>query len=140
VNLHSIVAPVIGAINPNQTVTLMQSTGFATNADFSRTPTYSAISMGAQVQGLSSDNIRLLNGLGIQGVRRKAYLWGAWTGMVRGLQKGNDLVVFPDGSMWKVAYVFEDYGHGVSGTSGWCSVALVLQNPTSEGAPISLDC
>ena len=88
--------------------------------------------MGAQIQGLQSDDIRLLNGLGIQGVRRKVYLWGTWSGLVRSLQKGNDLMVFPDGSEWKVAYVFEDFGHGASGATGWCSVAVVLQNPLSE--------
>ena len=113
----------------------MQNTGFSTNADFSRTPTYSNTLMNAQIQGLQSDDIRLLNGLGIQGYRRKLYLWGAWTGLVRGLQKGSDLVVYPDGSTWKVMYVFEDYGHGISGQSGWCSIAVVYQNTTSEGPP-----
>jgi len=132
-NLHSIVAPIVGAVNVNQPVTLMQSTGFTINADFSRSPSYSTLTMNAQIQGLQSDDIRLLNGLGIQGERRKVYLWGTWTGLVRSLQKGNDLMIFPDGSEWKVTYVFEDFGHGVSGTSGWCSVAVVLQNPVSEG-------
>lgn len=132
VNLHSIVAPVVGAVNENQIVTLMQNVRFVTNVDFSRSPVYSTFRMRAQVQGLQSDDIRVLNGLGIQGERRKVYLWGAWTGMVRSLQKGNDLMIRPDGSLWKVAHVFEDYGHNLVGTGGWCSVAAVLQNPTSE--------
>lgn len=132
-NLHSIVAPIVGAVNSNQMVTLYQNTGFSTNADYSRTPTYEAFSMNAQIQGLQSDDIRLLDGVGIQGERRKLYLWGTWSALVRSLQKGNDLVAFPDGSRWKCAYVFEDYGHGVSGQSGWCSIAVVLQSPTSEG-------
>jgi hypothetical protein len=110
----------------------MQSTGSTTNADYGRSPTYSKFPMDAQVQGLGSNEVRLLNGLGIQGVRRKAYLYGAWTGMVRSLQKGNDLLIRPDGSEWKVAYVFEDYEHGLVGSGGFCSVALVLQNPTSD--------
>jgi hypothetical protein len=131
-NLHSIVSPIVGAVNTNQLVTLKQDIGFITNADFSRSPAYTQLVMAAQIQGLSSDNIRLLNGLGIQGERRRVYLWGTWTGLVRSLQKGNDLIVFVDGSVWKVAVVLEDYGHGVSGASGWCSVAVVLQNPVSE--------
>jgi hypothetical protein len=131
-NLHSIVAPIIGAVNTNELVSLRQSIGFAVNVDFSRSPTYSTFPMSAQVQGLQSDDIRILNGLGIQGERRKVYLWGAWTGLVRSLQKGNDLMVRSDGSVWKVAYVFEDFGHSVSGTTGWCSVAAVLQSPASE--------
>lgn len=132
-NLHSVVGPIVGAVNGNVPVTLRQNTGFATNADFSRTPSYSTSTMSAQIQGLQSDDIRILNGMGIQGERRKLYLWGALTGLLRGLQKGNDIVVFPDGSEWKVAYVFEDFGHGLQGRTGWCSIAVVLQSPTSEG-------
>jgi hypothetical protein len=135
VNLHSIVAPVIGVVNTNESVTLYQNSGFTTSPDFSRTPVYATLTMRAQVQGLQSDDIRVLNGVGIQGERRKAYLWGAWTGMVRSLQKGNDLVARPDGSLWKVAYVFEDFGHDLVGSSGWCSVAIVLQNP-EDGLPV----
>lgn len=132
-NLHSIASGVIAAVNPPVVVTLRQGIGFTTNADFSRTPTYRSSTMRAQIQGMQSDDIRLLNGLGIQGVRRKIYLWGSLSGLVRGLHKGNDIVVFPDGSEWKCVYVLEDYGHGVTGRSGWCSIVVTLQNPTSEG-------
>lgn len=131
-NLHSIAAPIVGAINPPILVTLKQDSGFTTNPDFSRSPAYSSTTMNAQIQGLTYQDIVTLNGVGIQGVRRKAYLWGSWTGLLRGLQKGNDLVIFPDSSVWKVAFCFEDYGHGVHGQAGWCSVALTLQSP-SEG-------
>lgn len=131
-NLHSIVSPVVGVVNDNQYVTLLQSTGFTTNPDFSRTPTYDTFTMLAQIQGMQSDDIRVLNGLGIQGVRQKVYLWGAWSGLIRSLRKGNDLLILSDSSIWKISYVFEDFGHGVTGTTGWCSVAIVLQNPTSE--------
>lgn len=132
-NLHTVVAPAISAVNPLISVTLRRDVGFTTNPDFSRTPTYATFALNAQIQGLQSDDIRLLNGLGIQGYRRKVYLWGSVTGLVRGLQKGNDLLTFPDGSEWKVAIVVEDYGHGLQGKLGWCSVIVVLQNPTSEG-------
>lgn len=131
-NLHSIAAPIVGAVNSNVLVSLRQNTGFTTNSDFSRTPTYSESTMSAQIQGLQSDDIRVLNGMGIQGVRRKIYLWGTTSAIVRSLQKGNDIVVFPDGSEWKCAMIFEDYGHGLTGQTGWCSIAVVLQNPTSE--------
>ena len=39
-NLHAIVAPVVGAVNPNQTVTVFTSIGSTTAADGSQTPTY----------------------------------------------------------------------------------------------------
>jgi hypothetical protein len=38
VNLHSIVAPYVGAVNPFQPIGLQVSVGSATNADFTRTP------------------------------------------------------------------------------------------------------
>ena len=132
-NLHSIAAGVIAAVNPMQRVKLRQNIGFTTNPDFSRTSTYTITTMNAQIQGMGSDDMRILDGVGISGVRRKCYLWGTWTGIIRGLQKGNDIVIFPDGSEWKIAYVFEEFGHGINGPSGWTSVALTYQNPTSEG-------
>lgn len=127
------VGPVVGAVNANVQVTLKQNTGFTTNSDFSRAPTYSTSTMLAQIQGLQSDDIRLLNGLGIQGERRKVYLWGTTSAIVRSLQKGNDLVLFSDNSEWKCVVVVEDFGHGLTGQTGWCSIIVVLQNPTSEG-------
>lgn len=139
-NLHAIAGPIVGAVNSNQPGTLMQNTGFATNPDFSRTPTYTSTPVLAQLQDLSSSDVRLLNSVGIQGASRKTYLYGSSSGMIRCLQKGNDLLTTPDGSVWKVARVLEGYGHGIAGTTGWCSVALVLQNPTSDGAPPPLDC
>src|ERR1700752_1586723 len=102
-----------------QLVMLLRSTGYSTDPDFSRSPSYASIPMSAQIQGLQSNDIRTLNGVGIQGERRKFYLWGTWSGLVRSLQKGNDIAIFPDGSRWKIAYVFEDYGHGVVGSLGW---------------------
>jgi hypothetical protein len=132
-NLHTVVAPVVAAVNPMHPVTLKTNTGTVKNPDFSRTPTYTSSPMNAQIQGMSSDDIRLVANIGLQGTKRKIYLWGAHSGMIRSLRKGNDLIVFPDRSEWKVAVVTEDYGHGVDGETGWCSVIAVLQNPTSEG-------
>lgn len=131
-NLHSIAAPVVGAVNINQRVTLLQNTGFVTNPDFSRSPAYVAYTMPAQIQGLTSDSIRVLSGVGIQGDLRRVYLWGTWTSLVRSLQKGNDLMILPDRSMWKVVLVFEDFGHELTSATGWCSVAIRLQNQPSE--------
>lgn len=127
-NLHAIVAPVIAAVNPNQQVTVQQSTGYTTAADGTRSPTYSTSVVPAQIQALTYGDIELMDGLNIAGLRRKLYLYGALNGLVRGLQKGGDLVTFPDGSVWLIAFVFEAYGHGVQGSSGWCSVCCTLQD------------
>lgn len=132
-NLHSVAGPIVGAVNGNVIVTLKQGTGYATGIDGSRTPSYATSTMSAQIQGMQSDDIRILNAMGIQGYKRKIYLWGSWKGLIRGLQTGNDLVVFPDDTEWKIVVVVEDFGHGLTGQTGWCSVLVVLQNPTSEG-------
>jgi hypothetical protein len=132
-NLHAIVARYVGAVNPMQLVTMKVSTGFTTNSDFSRTPTYSTNTLRAQIQALQFDDIKQIEGMGIQGLRRKVYLYGNYNGLVRGLQKGGDLIVFPDISEWKIAFVFETFGQGLTGQSGWCSVCVTLQSPTSEG-------
>lgn len=58
-NLHAIVAPVIGAVNPNQTVTVFTSVGETTAADGTETPTYATpgtinATCGANVTGSAS--------------------------------------------------------------------------------------
>ncbi len=132
-NLHSIAGPVIAAVNPTILVTIQTSSGFTTNADFSRTPNYITLTnVPAQIQALQYTDLRQIEGMGIVGLRRKLYLYGNFQSMVRGLQKGGDIVTFPDGSQWLIAYVFETYGQGLTGTTGWCSVCCTLQNPTSE--------
>lgn len=133
-NLHAIVSPSVGAVNPPIAVTWKQSTGATTNADFSRTATYNTVrGVSAQIQALGYTDLKQIEGLAITGLRRKIYFNGNMQGVVRGLQKGGDLIVFPDGSEWLIAYVFETWGHGLTGNSGWCSCCVTLQNPTSEG-------
>lgn len=134
-NLHGIVSQAVGSVNPIIHVSIRQSTGFTTNPDFSRTPIYNTITgIPAQIQALQYTDLRQIEGLAITGLRRKLYLFGGdWNSIVRGLQKGGDLVTFPDGSEWLVVFVFEVWGQGLVGNKGWCSVCVTLQNPKSEG-------
>ena len=136
-NLHSIVAPAVSVVNPTIRVTWMSNTGFTANADFSRVPTYASQFVPAQIQALQFDDLKQIEGLGIQGLRRKAYLYGNVNGMVRTLAKGGDLLVLPDGSTWLVAYVLETYGHGLVGQRGWCSVVITLQDTPDVPLPLS---
>lgn len=132
-NLHSVVSGAVAAVNPFTQVTLKRDVGFTENPDFSRSPKYECLPVSAQIQAMTSDDVKILSDIGIQGYKRKIYLFGSFSGIIRGLQKGNDLIIFPDKSEWKIVYVFEDFGHGLVGKSGWCSVAVTLQNPKSEG-------
>lgn len=133
-NLHSIVGPVVAAVNPTVEVIWRQSNGQQTNADFSRTPIYKPdVPVPAQIQALQFTDLKQIEGLSISGLRRKVYFYGNLQGIVRGEQKGGDLIIFPDGSEWLIAFVFETWGQGLRGSAGWCSCCLTLQNPASEG-------
>lgn len=121
-NLHGLVAPAVGAVNPLVTVTIKPSAGYTTAADGSRVPAYGpSITAQGQLQALQYNDIYQIDGLNLQGVRRKLYLNGNWNGVIRVDQKGGDLVVLPDGTVWLVAFVFEYW-------PDWCSLAITLQD------------
>ena len=128
-NLNALVAPAVGLVNPRQAVTVYLSTGpSATAADGSRTGTYAEpFQTTAQVQPISTGDLRKLEGLNIQGVTEKIYL----NGQLRGLQRinalGGDLIILPDGTTYLVMAVLEAWRF-VSAGNGWCSVAVVMQN------------
>ena len=126
-NLHQIVSGAISNVNPFITATLQQSTGYTTNADGTRVPGYAApITTSIQVQALEYNDIAQLDGLNIQGTRRKVYLNGQWAGVIRADQKGGDLLTFPEvpGSapqVWLVVFVFEQW-------PDWVSLCVTLQD------------
>ncbi len=121
-NMHQIVAGAIGAINPFVNCTLQQSTGYTTAPDGVRTPTYATpVVAPVQVQALTFEEMKKLDGLNIQGVRRKIYLNGNWESLVRVNQQGGDLITLPDGSVWLIALVFETW-------PDWTSAAITLQD------------
>lgn len=123
-NLHSIVAPVISAINPNLLCSLQASTGYAT-VNFVQTPTYAApVQVQVQLQALSWSDLKQLDGLNIVGTRKAAYIYGAWFGEQRSTSKGGDLLTTPDGQVWLVAYVLENWDI----TANWTKVCLTLQD------------
>jgi hypothetical protein len=135
-NLHSIVGPLVAAVNPTISVTLLRSKGATTNSDFSHTPSYdSYTNIPAQIQAMQFTDLKQMEGLATTGLRRKIYLYGNSNGIVRTLQKGGDLIILPDQSQWLIVFVFETWGHGLKGRQGWCSCCITLQNPTSESAP-----
>ncbi len=120
-NLHGIVSGAISAINPFVFATVQVSTGYTTNQDGSRVPTYSTIVVSAQVQALQYNDIVQLDGLNIQGVRRKIYLTGDIESLIRISNKGGDILTMPDGTVWKVVLVFEHW-------DSWVAVAVTLQD------------
>ncbi len=136
-NLHSIVSGAISAVLPPTNLTIQVSTGYTTNADGSRSPSYapSQIKSGF-MQALQYNDIVQLDALNIQGERRKIYINGQVDGLVRVENKGGDLITDPNGNVWLVVLVTEYW-------PDWCSVAVTLQDQISlnlemfDGAAVS---
>ena len=77
----------------------------------------------AQIQSLSSDELRLLTDMGInvQANRQTVFINGAWAGIVRADQTGGDVFLF-DGYEWLVTMVSEQW-------PDWCKVIVTMQSP-----------
>lgn len=124
-NLHQIVSGAIGRINPFVEATLLRATGYATAADGTQTPTYAApVTAAVQVQALSSDELKQVEGLNVQGNKQAVYLNGNWSGIVRPDRKGGDLIIIaagPQAGAYLTITVLENW-------SSWTKLAVVLQN------------
>jgi hypothetical protein len=129
-NLHQIVSGAIGMINPFMTVEIMRSTGYTTNTDGSRAPTYVTLSGPAQVQDLTTDDLRLLAdaGFNIQGIHKSIYLNGGWAGIIRAEQQGGDVFRF-SGYDWLVTMVSEQW-------PDWSKVVVTMQ-ATKPASPFT---
>jgi len=122
-NLRQVIRGPITAVNTDQTVSIMQSSGYTTAADGTQIPQYATLpGISCQIQGLSADDLKHLDGLNIQGVLRSFWFNGSLEGTDRLLVKGGDLIVLADGRTWLVAKVFETWE-----AAGWCHVAGLLQ-------------
>lgn len=124
-NLHQLVSPAIGRINPFIAATLLRSTGYTIGSDGTQIPNYAApIAAPVQMQALSSDELRQVEGLNIQGNKQAIYLNGNWNGIVRADRTGSDLIVIDSGPMagtYLVITVLENW-------DSWTKLAVVLQN------------
>lgn len=126
-NLHGIVAPAIGIVNPFVLTTIRRSTGYTTLPDGKRLPSYDTFAnVSVQVQAFTADDLKQLDGLNIQGTKRAVYLNGPIAGVIRDAKAGGDLMVFPagilfEGDTWLVAHVLERW-------PDWSKCVITLQN------------
>lgn len=126
-DLRGLANGVTTTVNPNETVTVLRSTGFTTGAGAKQVPSYAApVSGPAQIQALDADDIKQLDGLNIQGTIRAIYLRGTLAGVVRPNQTGGDLVTIAAPApvalrgTWLVVKVLESW-------PDWTKAAIVLQ-------------
>ena len=119
-NLNSIVSAAIGSVNPQIEICVLQSTGYTTNPDSTRTPTYAApVTVFAQVQELTARDLAKLDGLNLQAINRAVYLNGAVAGVVRSAGKGGDVMKFL-GQTWLVTAIPERW-------PGWTKCVVTQQ-------------
>lgn len=131
-NLHGIVRGAITAVNPDIVIAWRRSSGSTTGDSGRRTPTYDAsVNIDAQVQPVSSDDLKHIDKLNLQGTFRKVYAFGDIQGIVRPELKGGDLLAFPlSGAInrsWLVVHVLESW---TPDATGWCCVIAALQDET----------
>lgn len=121
-DLRGIANGVTTTVNPNETVTVLRSTGFTIGAGAKQVPSYAApVISPAQVQALSSDDVKQLDGLNIQGTVQVIYLRGALAGVVRPNQTGGDIVKRKGGAeTWLVVKVLENWPE-------WTKAVICLQ-------------
>ena len=118
--LHQIVSGAIGRINPHTSAIWRKSTGYSTSDSGEQIPVYEDQPVTIQVQALSGDELRQIDGLNIQGSKVAVYLNGQERGVVRTGQRGGDLFVFGN-QTWLTIQVLENW-------PDWTKLALVLQN------------
>lgn len=138
-NLHAIVSPAIGIVNPPVFCTVRISSGYTISADGTQVPAYStADDVPVQVQAMTYTDLMQMDSLNIQGTRRKGYFYGNIEGLNRSAMKGGDIVImpnlptFPGPTLWLVATVLEHF-------EGWTSVALTLQSGAVPALDVGLE-
>jgi len=122
-DLHSIVAGAIGAVNPFVAAQYLKATGTVTNPDGSREPAYAMpVDISIQMQELSFKELQQVQNLNLQGIVRSAYMRGSAYDVYRGAGTGGDKIVY-QGQTWLVVAVPEQW-------PDWCKVIVQLQvNP-----------
>lgn len=134
-NLHGTVRAVIPSVNPDVLVSYLANTGPTTNTAGKQTAGYAApVTVRAQVQPITNEDLRKYNFLQAQGIYRAVYLFGDIEGIVRSAQKGGDLLKFPPSQApgttvrtWLITKVDETWTSDATQGGGWCRVIVTQQ-------------
>ena len=119
-NLHGIVRGAIGAVNPDVTGFLCRSIGSTTAADGTRIPAFARpVALRMQAQELTTNELRVAEGMNIQGNTKKIYMPGEAKGVARLDRRGGDIIVL-NGEVWLVVNVLEVW-------PDWCAVIVSQQ-------------
>jgi hypothetical protein len=131
VNLHGIVAPIIGSVNPNIPAQFLPNVGWTIQPSGKRVPQYAdCLTVVAQVQAMSWRDLMQIDGLNLNGTKVAIYLYGKAAATVRVNFNGGDLITILSGN-WAGVYlthvVLEQW-------PDWVKVACTLQNQPVAGS------
>lgn len=122
-NLHGVVRGAINIVNPDVLGVMQVSLGtYTTDAAGHRVPAYAEQSVTVQLQPLAYTDLMKLDGLNLQGIKKKAYVNGNFEGVNRPKQKGGDKLIV-NGETWLITQPLEEW-------PDWCSFAVTLQVST----------
>jgi len=128
-NLHGLVRGAITVVNPDIDGTLYRSTGYTTAIDGKQIPAYAAPeAIRVQLQSLQLNELKLLDGLNIQGDKVSMYLFGKVSGVVRPDGTGGDLITLFNGNKYLVTLILEDW----SLVNNWSKVVCTRQLNSSQ--------
>lgn len=124
-NLRGMVNKFTQNTNPNTVVTWKQSNGYTTNAAGKREPLFITLTVPAQIQALSTTDLKHTNGLNIVTMMRSVYMYGNALAVTRTDQVGGDILLFPEvpgtsDKAWLITTVVETW-------PDWCHVIVTLQ-------------
>jgi hypothetical protein len=120
-NLHDFAFGVTSVINGKKPVTILLSTGYTIGPDGTQNPSYTTVTAIADEQPITTGDIRHMDAMNIQGVRRDFYITGNVHAIERLNSRGGDIVVTPDLDQWLVHEVAERWPQ-------WVKVLTTLQN------------
>ena len=127
-NLRAAANAITRAVNPNVPATLRRCSGYDTSASGKRTPAYAADEpITIQEQSLSTEELKHVDSLNIQGTLAGFWMNGPITAADRRTGVGGDLVII-DGVTWLCVHVLENWRR-----SGWSH--FVGQQQTDDVIP-----
>lgn len=127
INLRGIANAAIQGINPNIKIRVQSPNGFTTDEYYNQVPKYIEETLQGNVQAMSSDDLKHIDGLNLEGTLRAVYLYGNYNGVMRVGQQPSTKLFFTTNESgvtrereWNVFKMLEAW-------QGWCKVAVVLQ-------------
>jgi len=128
INLRGIANAAIQSINPNIPVSISVPNGYTIDPDtLIQIPAYTTLAAFGNVQALSSDDLKQIDGLNQEGILRAVYLYGNFNGVLRPDNQPTTVLTFSTNESgvtkdrsWNVFRVFEAW-------QTWCKVGVVLQ-------------